>query len=186
LFWKLGKADEAAKALKEYYEEEIRNAQLRHVVFHTTYLSFSDYATLLGSADLGISLHVSSSKKDLPMKVVDMFGCELPVLAIQYEWYQIFSFNLDIHLLFSIGELVVEGTGYCFATHQELSRQMMVNLHSFSTHSLFPKDMLEGFEGRGEEKKLQSCRIKIREWMRSSNWDTLWKERALPHFLPQK
>lgn len=71
--------------LKDQYQAKIdqMNAkqELEMISIKTAWLSFEDYAALLGAADLGVSLHTSSSGVDLPMKVVDMFGAGLPVLG---------------------------------------------------------------------------------------------------------
>ncbi|RMZ76419.1 hypothetical protein DV737_g4791, partial [Chaetothyriales sp. CBS 132003] len=71
--------------LQDHYLREIdrmeKHDELKRVKVYTDWLSFVDYAQLLGSADLGVSLHTSSSGVDLPMKVVDMFGAGLPVLG---------------------------------------------------------------------------------------------------------
>ncbi|XP_006015608.1 chitobiosyldiphosphodolichol beta-mannosyltransferase isoform X3 [Alligator sinensis] len=71
--------------LKEHYNRLIDAMHFKHIQICTPWLEAEDYPLLLGSADLGVCLHKSSSSLDLPMKVVDMFGCCLPVCAIYFE-----------------------------------------------------------------------------------------------------
>ncbi|CAG8284251.1 unnamed protein product [Penicillium salamii] len=70
---------------KEMYMDQIaaleKSGKLQKVTIRTAWLSVHDYARLLASSSLGVSLHTSSSGVDLPMKVVDMFGAGLPVVG---------------------------------------------------------------------------------------------------------
>lgn len=71
--------------LKEHFLAQIAmlksQDKLEMITFKTAWLSTEDYASLLGAADLGVSLHQSTSGVDLPMKVLDMFGAGLPVVG---------------------------------------------------------------------------------------------------------
>ncbi|KAJ2635555.1 mannosyltransferase [Coemansia sp. RSA 1286] len=95
--------------LRAFYEEQIGRLRLASVCIVTAWLSAEDYPLLLGSADLGISLHTSSSGLDLPMKVVDMLGCGTPVCAYGFS---------------CIRELVTERNGLVFSDAAELAQQI--------------------------------------------------------------
>jgi beta-1,4-mannosyltransferase len=76
-----GKGPEKAR-----YMDILKSSSFKQVVIRTAWLEAQQYATLLACADLGVSLHTSSSDLDLPMKVSDMLGwCVLsespPVIA---------------------------------------------------------------------------------------------------------
>ncbi|XP_042249249.1 chitobiosyldiphosphodolichol beta-mannosyltransferase isoform X1 [Thunnus maccoyii] len=102
---------------KEHYKKLIDSLHLQHVKICTPWLEAEDYPVLLGSADLGVCLHKSSSGLDLPMKVVDMFGCCLPVCAIHFN---------------CLHELVKhEENGLIFRDSQELVDQLKSLLSEF-------------------------------------------------------
>jgi len=110
--------------LRKYYEKEITKKNLKFIRIITIYFeSYKDYQILLGSADLGVCLHESSSGLDLPMKVVDMFGCGLPVCAIDYQ---------------ALDELVIHNeNGLIFRNKLELSNQIFVTIFFFISFLYF-------------------------------------------------
>ena len=66
------------------FEARTARLALGHVHVRTAWLPAPEYRRVLGAADLGLCLHRSSSGLDLPMKVSDMIGAGLPVLALDY------------------------------------------------------------------------------------------------------
>ncbi|NXI20899.1 ALG1 mannosyltransferase, partial [Sterrhoptilus dennistouni] len=130
--------------LKDYYNRLIQKLHFKHIQICTPWLEAEDYPLLLGSADLGVCLHKSSSGLDLPMKVVDMFGCCLPVCAIHFEC---------LHELVKHNE-----NGLIFRDSKELAEQLKMLFLDFSA----------------SEGKLQSFRENLRtsrqqRWEQS--WD---------------
>ena len=55
---------------KEYFRKLIDRQSWQHVQVIMPWLEPEDYPLMLGSADLGVCLHTSSSGVDLPMKVL--------------------------------------------------------------------------------------------------------------------
>ncbi len=70
--------------MREQYQHRIERIALRRVRIRTLWLSPEDYALLLGSSDLGVCCHRSSSGLDLPMKICDLRGAGVPVCALNY------------------------------------------------------------------------------------------------------
>ncbi|KAK9463371.1 uncharacterized protein V1516DRAFT_17142 [Lipomyces oligophaga] len=93
--------------LKDQFLKDIQTRAYNKVTIRTVWLSPEEYPLVIGAADIGVSMHLSTSGWDLPMKVVDMFGCGVPVLARNFP---------------ALSELVVnERNGFAFDTSEELA-----------------------------------------------------------------
>ncbi len=81
---------------------------------YTGFLEEAEYRDLLARADIGISVHRSSSGLDLAMKVVDLQGAGVPVLALDYGG--------------SLPEQISDGeTGFLFRNADELAKLIEEN-----------------------------------------------------------
>uniref|UniRef100_A0A8C0B0M7 ALG1 mannosyltransferase n=1 Tax=Buteo japonicus TaxID=224669 RepID=A0A8C0B0M7_9AVES len=130
--------------LKDYYNGLINKLHFKHIQICTPWLEAEDYPLLLGSADLGVCLHKSSSGLDLPMKVVDMFGCCLPVCAIYFEC---------LHELVKHDE-----NGLIFRDSNELAEQLKMLFLGFPT-----------LEGKLHNFRKNLCASKQLRW--DESWD---------------
>ncbi len=121
------------------------------------WLEPEDYPKLLASADLGVCLHTSSSGLDLPMKVVDMFGCGLPVAAVRFA---------ALHELVRNGE-----NGFIFDDADELSARIQSWFRGYPS----PR---EGVPTIGEPDR-EMFRRNLEPFM-ELRWTEYWKRTALP------
>ncbi|MCO5570443.1 hypothetical protein L7F22_024165 [Adiantum nelumboides] len=136
--------------LKEEFETRMKKLQLSRVWFQTMWVPSRDYPLLLGSADLGVCLHTSSSGLDLPMKVVDMFGCGLPVCAVSYS---------------CINELVRDGeNGLLFESSSQLANQFLELFKGFPHDCKLLNELQHGAVASGS----------------SSRWEDEWAQNVLP------
>ncbi|KAL7690175.1 putative glycosyl transferase, family 1, chitobiosyldiphosphodolichol beta-mannosyltransferase ALG1 [Plasmopara halstedii] len=126
---------------KDMYLEKIRKLSFKRIRIATMWLEASDYPLVLGSADVGVCLHTSSSGLDLPMKVLDMFGCGLPVCAIKFQ---------------CLDELVKhDKNGLVFDSAKELSAQLY--------------DLLKGYpKNTAQLNRLRSSLKTVEHW--PENW----------------
>ncbi len=136
------------EAFEQSVAENTRQGLLgTYVSVRLLWLSHADYPLLMRSASLGVCLHTSTSGLDLPMKVYDMLGSGVPVLAVRFA---------------TIGELVKEHVnGQLFSTDTELASQL-IRLLVDPTHS----------DGSGSSgKSLSELR---RGAATLGNWDDNW------------
>ncbi|XP_045767026.1 chitobiosyldiphosphodolichol beta-mannosyltransferase [Maniola jurtina] len=140
--------------MKEHYTKQIASRNWEHVAVVTPWLEACDYPTMVASADLGVCLHTSSSGLDLPMKVVDMFGAGLPVLACDFN---------------CLDELVHDGeNGYVFKTSDDLSKQIVSWFEEFPNNT-------------NQNNIADSMREKLAKFQ-ESRWEDNWNLRAKKFF----
>lgn len=147
--------------LKSLFQSKVERCKFEHVEVVLPWLSAEDYAKMVGSCDLGISLHSSSSGVDLPMKVVDMFGCGIPVLAYSYQ---------------AINELVIEDFyGQTFNNSYDLFSKMALLLKDLQSESSSSRDGVEATP-------LGRYRKNIKRRFLLSRWEDNWIRVAKPIF----
>lgn len=140
--------------MKSHYTSLVAEQCWMHIKVITPWMTAEDYPKLLASADLGVCLHYSSSGLDLPMKVVDMFGCRIPVAAIEYS---------------ALPELVHHNeNGLIFKTKEELANLLQDWFRGFPRETAVKETYYDFYKSLDEFRKLK--------------WHPCWMCNALPLF----
>jgi beta-1,4-mannosyltransferase len=141
-------------ARRTEFERRFAGLPARRVHLRARWLEPEDYPRVVGSADLGLCLHRSSSGLDIPMKVADLFGAGVPVCALDYGA--------------TLAERVRHGSnGLLFSTAEQLAN---VRFDLFET---FPAD----------DQTFERLRTGARNSARMS-WEEGWRREAQPVLLP--
>ena len=136
------------------FERRFAGLPARRVHLRARWLEPEDYPRVVGSADLGLCLHRSSSGLDIPMKVADMFGAGVPVCALDYGA--------------TLAERVRHGSnGLLFSTAEQLANVL------FDLFETFPAD----------DQMFERLRTGARTSARMS-WDEGWTREAQPVLIP--
>jgi len=141
-------------ARRTEFERRFAGLPARRVHLRARWLEPEDYPRVVGSADLGLCLHRSSSGLDIPMKVADMFGAGVPVCALDYGA--------------TLAERVRHGSnGLLFSTAEQLANVLF--------------DLFETFPG--DDQLFERLRTGARKSARMS-WEEGWRREAMPVLLP--
>lgn len=120
--------------LKEKFVEKVKQEDWKQCKVNFVWLSSEDYPKLLRLCDYGVSLHTSSSGLDLPMKILDMLGSGLPVIASNYPVLE----ELLIH----------EVNGLKFLDRRELHEALIFAMKDSSIYTSLKKGALLESENR--------------------------------------
>ena len=141
-------------ARRAEFERRFAGLPARRIQLRARFLEPDDYPRVVGSADLGLCLHRSSSGLDIPMKIADLFGAGVPVCALDYGA--------------CLAERVRHGdNGLLFSTGRQLADVL------FDLFEQFPVD----------QKALDRLRAGARKLARPT-WEEGWAREAKPVLLP--
>jgi beta-1,4-mannosyltransferase len=143
-------------ARRTRFERLFAGLPARRVQLRTRWLEPEEYPRVVGSADIGLCLHRSSSGLDIPMKVADLFGAGVPVCALDYGA--------------CLAERVRHGdNGLLFSTGRQLADVL------FELFETFP----------GDQATLDRLRTGARRSARPT-WDEGWTRDARPVLIPDR